>query len=79
MQANKIELEKTLEVRVTIESSLGDARRRVEEVEKLFRDLEQNRMFGVQSVEESQGLVNEARMAAQEIRVRREGISDQLG
>ncbi|MCZ6808295.1 MAG: AAA family ATPase, partial [Proteobacteria bacterium] len=55
-----------------------DARRRVEEVEKLFRDLEQNRMFGVQSVEESQGLVNVARMAEQEIRVRREGISDQL-
>ena len=78
LEANKKELEKTLEVRVTIESSLGDARRRVEEVEKLFRDLEQNRMFGVQSVDESQGLVNEARMAEQEIRVRREGISDQL-
>ena len=79
LEANKKELEKTLEVRVTIESSLGDARRRVEEVEKLFRDLEQNRMFGVQSVEESQGLVNEARMAEQEIRVRREGISEQMG
>jgi len=79
LEGNKKELEKMLEVRVTIESSLGDARRRVEEVEKLFRDLEQNRMFGVQSVEESQGLVNEARMAEQEIRVRREGISEQMG
>ena len=79
LAANKKELEKSLEVRVTIESSLGDARRRVEEVEKLFRDLEQNRMFGVQSVEESQASVNEARMAAQEIRVRREGVAEQLG
>jgi len=79
LEANKKELEKTIEVRVTIESSLGDARRRVEEVEKLFLDLDQSRMFGVQSVEETQGLVNEARMAEQEIRVRREGISEQMG
>ncbi len=76
---NKEELEKLLEVRVTIESSLGDARRRVEEVDNLFRDLDQNRMLAAQSVEESQGFVNEARMAVQEFRVRREGFSEQLG
>jgi len=79
LESNKEELEKLLEVRVTIESSLGDARRRVEEVDNLFRDLDQNRMLAAQSVEESQGFVNEARMAVQEFRVRREGFSEQLG
>jgi len=79
LESNKKELEKLLEIRVTIESSLGDARRRVEEVDNLFRDLDQNRMLAAQSVEESQGLVNEARMAVQEFRVRREGFSEQLG
>ena len=79
LESNKGELEKLLEVRVTIESSLGDARRRVEEVDNLFRDLDQNRMLAGQSVEESQGIVNEARMAVQEFRVRREGFSEQLG
>jgi len=79
LESNKEELGILLEARVTIESSLGDARRRVEEVDNLFRDLDQNRMLAAQSVEESQGFVNEARMAVQEFRVRREGFSEQLG
>jgi chromosome segregation protein len=79
LESNKEELGKLLEVRVAIESSLGDARRRVEEVDNLFRDLDQNRMLAAQSVEESQVFVNEARMAVQEFRVRREGFSEQLG
>ena len=79
LEANKEELERLLEIRVTIESELGDARRRVEEVENLLRDLDQNRMLAAQTVEESQAYVNEARMAVQEIRVRREGFTEQLG
>jgi len=79
MESNKEELERLLEIRVTIESELGDARRRVEEVENLLRDLDQNRVLAAQTVEESQRYVNEARMAVQEIRVRREGFTEQLG
>jgi chromosome segregation protein len=78
LEANKKDLANLLEIRITVESELGEARRRVEEVEDLFRELDQNRMLAAQSVEESQGAVNEARMAAQEIRVRREGFSEQL-
>ena len=78
LSSNKVELEKLLETRVSIESELGDARSRVEEVENLLRELDQNRMVAAQTVEESQGFVNEARMAVQEIRVRRESFSEQL-
>jgi chromosome segregation protein len=78
LEANKKELASLLEIRVTVESELAAARGRVEEVENLLRELDQNRMLAAQSVEESQGSVSEARMAAQEIRVRREGFADQL-
>ena len=79
LESNKEELDKLLKSRVAIESELAAARKRVEEVESLLRELDQNRVIASQSVEESQGFVNEARMAVQEIRVRREGLSDQLG
>jgi chromosome segregation protein len=78
LETNKEELEKLLKARVAIESELGGARSRVEEVENLLRDLDQNRVVATQSVEESQGSVNEARMAVQEIRVRREGFVERL-
>jgi len=79
LESNKQQLEILLETRVTVESELGESRRRVEEVEGLLRDLDQSRMSAMLSVEESQVFVNEARMAVQEIRVRREGFSEQLG
>ena len=79
LESNKKELEKLLDIRVTVESELGDARRKVEQIEYTARDLDQTRMVAGQSVEESQGIVNEARMAVQEIRVRREGLAEQLG
>jgi chromosome segregation protein len=78
LATNKEELGHLLEARVAIESELGAARSRVEEVEQLLRDLDQNRVVATQSVEESQGTVNEARMAVQEIRVRRESLLEQL-
>ena len=78
LAANKEELGHLLEARVAVESELGEARSRVEEVENLLRDLDQNRVVAAQSVEESQGTVNEARMAVQEIRVRRESLFEQL-
>ncbi|MCH8302916.1 MAG: serine hydrolase [Proteobacteria bacterium] len=78
LESNKEQLEILLKTRVTVESELGESRRRVEEVEGLLRDLDQSRMSATLSVEESQAFVNEARMAVQEIRVRREGFSEQL-
>ncbi len=78
LDSNKKELEKLLDVRVAIESELGEARQIVERIETTLRDLDQTRMVVGRSVEESQGIVNEARMVAQEIRVRREGFAEQL-
>jgi len=79
LESNKKQLEILLGTRVTVESELGESRRRVEEVEGLLRDLDQSRMSATLTVEESQAFVNEARMVVQEIRVRREGFSEQLG
>ena len=79
LESNKKELEKLLDIRVTIESERGEARQNVERIENTLRDLDQTRMVAGQSVEESQEIVNEARMAVQEIRIRREGFAEQLG
>jgi chromosome segregation protein len=78
LASNKQELEKLLKARVAIETELTEARSRVEEVENLLRELDQSRVVAAQSVEEFQSVVNEARMAVQELRVRREGFLEQF-
>jgi len=79
LDASKKDLEKQLQIRITVESELTDARKVVEEVEHRLRELDQSRMLADQAVEETRGKVNEARMAVQEISVRREGFAEQLG
>jgi chromosome segregation protein len=75
---NKALLEQQLESRVGVEQELAAARTLVEKVEADLRDLNQARMQIDQSVDEEREKVTEAEMAAREIRVRREGIADQL-
>ncbi len=75
---NKASLEEHLESRVRVEQELGSARRLVEEVEAELRDLDQARMQIDQSVDEEREKVNAAEMGTRELRVRREGIADQL-
>jgi chromosome segregation protein len=75
---NKASLTQQLEIRVKVEAELGDARRKVEAVEHELRELDQSRMQLEQSVEAARIEVGEAKMAAQEIRVRREGLSEQF-
>ena len=77
--ASKTKLAEQLEVRVTLESELSESRRRVEQVENDLRDLDQSRMQMDQQVEDARSNVNDAKMSVQEIKVRREGFSDQLG
>ncbi len=74
---NKRQLERLLEVRLEVEDELGEARKRVESVEHELRELDQDRLRNDQSVESSRASVNEARMAVQEVSVRREGFADQ--
>jgi len=75
---NKSRLEEHLQDRVKVENDLGSARSKVEDVEAKLRDLDQSRMQSDQVVETARIEVSEAEMALQEVRVRREGFSDQL-
>ena len=76
---NKRSLASQLDVRVLLETELGESRRRVEQVEHDLRDLDQTRMHIDQQATEARSGVGDARMALQEVKVRREGFSDQLG
>ncbi len=78
LEANKSKLAEQLEKRVAVEQTLAEARRRVESVESELRGHEQNRMEVEQIVEGARSAVTEAEMSLQEIRVRREGVADQL-
>ncbi|HSG97230.1 MAG TPA: chromosome segregation protein SMC, partial [Woeseiaceae bacterium] len=75
---HKVELERQLETRIGVEGELVGARRKVEQVETEIRELDQSRMQIDQLVDEARQGVSEAEMAAQELRVRREGIAEQL-
>ena len=76
---NKRSLASQLDVRVLLETELGESRRRAEQVEHDLRDLDQTRMHVDQQATEARSGVGDARMALQEVKVRREGFSDQLG
>ena len=71
-------LENLLELRVLVEDELANARRQVESVENELREHDQERLRNVKSVEEARASVNQARMALQEISVRREGLAEQF-
>jgi chromosome segregation protein len=76
---NKEKLEKQLAARVEVEAELSEARRCVEQAEDELRELDQSRMQADRRSEEARTSVGEARMVMQEIRVRREGLAEQLG
>ncbi len=75
---NREKLESQLALRVDVEKELNEARRLVEQVENELRECDQRRMQSDRLVEEARGAVGEAKMAMQEIRVRREGFAEQL-
>ena len=79
LTANKQKLEQQLAVRVEVEAELNAARRRVEQAEEELRQLDQSRMETDRAADEARTGVGEAKMAMQEIRVRREGFAEQLG
>ena len=79
MGDNKLRLEEQLAASVKVKKDLGSARTLVENVEEKLRELDQLRMQADQVVESSRTELSAAEMALQEVRVRREGFSDQLG
>jgi chromosome segregation protein len=78
LDENRRTLEQQLQARVAVEEELTAARKLVEAVESELREADQSRMLVEQAVEEARGYVNEAEMSLREIRVRREGIAEQL-
>jgi chromosome segregation protein len=78
MGDNKKSLEQRLEESVDVEKELGAARTALEQIEHQLRELDQSRMQADQSAEAARTSVSEAEMALQEVRVRREGFSEQL-
>ena len=75
---NQVRLEEQLKSRVDVEAEMAQARSQLDEVESQLRELDQTRMTIEQSVEEARGYVNDAEMGLREIRVRREGVIEQL-
>ena len=76
--SNKATLATLLESRVQVEQELSAARTVVEKVESELREYDQARMQIDQAVEEERAKVTEAEIASRELRVRREGLTDQL-
>jgi chromosome segregation protein len=79
LAGNKDELAAQLENRLTVENELGAVRQVVEKVETELREHDQSRIQIDQSVDDSRSKVSEAQMAVQELKVRREGFTEQLG
>jgi len=71
-------LETQLAERLKVEEELAGARQSVEKVENELRELDQSRMQIDQKVDSARTQVSEAEMAVQELRVRREGYTEQL-
>jgi chromosome segregation protein len=78
LEENKTRLEEQLQHRVQVEQELASARRLVEDVDNELRELDQGRMQVEQAVDAARNEVNEAEMALREVRVRREGVAEQL-
>ncbi len=78
LAGNKEQLEEQLAARVVVEEELAAARGKVEKVENELRELDQSRLQTDQMVDEARAKLSEAEMAVQELRVRREGFTEQL-
>lgn len=71
-------LEAALQQRVHVEQELGQAREALEGAEARMRSLDQSRVDAETSVEEARAALEDVRMAAQELKVRRETLLEQF-
>ena len=78
LQAFGVKLEEFLQQRVTVEQELTAAREILEIAETRMRTLDQNRVETEGSVDEARVRLEDVRMAAQELKVRRETIAEQF-
>ena len=78
IEAMRHELEAALETRVGIESELSVARQQVADCDHALRELTENRHFVEQKVQTKRTDLEQARMAWQEVNVRRQTLQEQL-
>jgi chromosome segregation protein len=71
-------LEAALEQRITVEQELAAARETLESAETRMRTLDQNRLNAEAAVEQARAQLEDVRLAAQELRVRRETLLEQF-
>jgi chromosome segregation protein len=76
--AAQAQLEQSLRIRAEIEAELQAAKIASDEMEAQLRDRESARFAIEQRVETSRGVLDEARLAASQVRVRRESVAEQL-
>jgi chromosome segregation protein len=78
LQAFSEALEVSLKKRIEVEEELSAAREALESAETRMRTLDQGRLDAESAVEEARARLEDVRMAAQELKVRRETILEQF-
>jgi chromosome segregation protein len=78
LQELQNELEQALTRRVEVETELRGARVAVDELETQLRERDSVRLTAERKLEETRSATEEARLAAQQVRVRREGVAEQF-
>jgi chromosome segregation protein len=76
--ASQAQLEQALRIRAEIEGELQAAKIASDEMEAQLRERESARSAVEQRVETARGVLDEARLAASQVRVRRESVAEQL-
>src|ERR1700733_6599280 len=74
----QLQLERELQLRAAVEAELRAARIASEELDALLREHDSARMAVDQRLDAARTSLDEARLAAQQVRVRREGVAEQL-
>jgi chromosome segregation protein len=78
LAALEAELERALHARAQVDSELHAARVASEDLDALLRERESEKAALDERVEAARGALDDARLAAQQVRVRRESIAEQL-
>jgi chromosome segregation protein len=78
LTALQAQLEQSLQVRTQIDGELQASRVAAEELDTFLRERDAQRIAIEGRVEAARGAMDDARFAAQQVRVRREGVAEQL-
>jgi chromosome segregation protein len=78
LAAAQLQLERELRMRAEVEAELRAARIASDDLDALLREHDSARMAVDQRLDAARSSLDEARLAAQQVRVRREGVAEQL-